>query len=371
MKQRTFELDNARRTLQAILETVPIGIIMADAGTEKISYYTRGAEEIIEGIKGFASGPGDHSYELLRPDGTPFPPEELPLVRSLRQGERVNNVELLVRRRDGSEITILANSAPVLDVTGNITAAVGSINDITYLKHTEAELRDAKEQTELYLDLMGHDINNINHIAMGYLEMALDIVGQSGSLSVDNKQLLDKPLEMMKSSSTLINTVRKIQCIREGDLKHEAIDLGSMLDELKQEFSCIPGRDITIHYEHKGEYPVIANPLLKDVFANLIGNAIKHSKGPLVIEIKLDEVTQNKKKYYRVAVEDTGPGISDELKSSLLSHRKLSGKGLGLYLVRTFTKQFNGKFWIEDRVKGDYTKGCRFVVLLPAAIKGK
>ncbi len=345
---------------------------MADAGTEKISYYTKGAEEIIEGgIRGFASGPGDNSFELLRPDGSRFPPEELPLVRSLRQGERVDNVEILLRRRDGSEVTILANSAPVMDVTGRITAAVASISDITHLKLTEAELRDAKEQTELYLDLMGHDINNINHIAMGYLEMALDIMEKRGGLDVDNKQLLDKPLEMMKNSSTLINTVRKIQRIREGGLKNEAIDIGTILGELKREYSYIPGRDITINFEAKGRYPVMANPLLKDVFANLIGNAIKHSNGPLTIHIKLDKVTQHNNKFYRIAIEDNGPGIPDELKSTLLSHRKLSGKGLGLYLVRTFTRQFNGKFWIEDRVKGDHTKGCRFVVLLPTATPRK
>jgi signal transduction histidine kinase len=40
--------------------------------------------------------------------------------------------------------------------------------------------------------------------------------------------------------------------------------------------------------------------------------------------------------------------------------------GLGLYLVRTLVDSYNGSVWAEDRVKGDHTKGARFVVMLPA-----
>ncbi len=42
------------------------------------------------------------------------------------------------------------------------------------------------------------------------------------------------------------------------------------------------------------------------------------------------------------------------------------GKGLGLYLVRTLVEDYHGKVWVEDRIKGDHTKGARFVVILPA-----
>ena len=46
---------------------------------------------------------------------------------------------------------------------------------------------------------------------------------------------------------------------------------------------------------------------------------------------------------------------------------KVTGKGLGLYLVRTLVHDFQGKIWVEDRVPGDHTKGARFVVMLPTA----
>ncbi len=368
VEQRTAELDKALSTLRAILETVPIGIIVADHDTEKVTYSSKGVSEIYgSSASGSLCDAKNWPYRLLRPDGSSLTPDELPLARSLRRGERVTNMEILVRRGDGREVSILASSAPVLDPDGNITAAVASINDVSCLKRVEAELRDEKEQAELYLDLMGHDINNMNHIAMGYLELAIDDMNRSGKLDGDKLNLLLKPLEMLNSSSMLIDNVRKIQRIREGGLKQETIDLYPLLSEIRSEYSQIPGRDIRIGLEGTSPAPVLANPLLRDVFTNLVGNAIKHSSGPLKIDIRLDAIVQNGKKYFRVAIEDNGPGISPDNKKILLSRKKLGAKGLGLYLIRTFVKQFNGRFSVEDRIQGDYTKGARFVVMLPAS----
>ncbi len=83
-------------------------------------------------------------------------------------------------------------------------------------------------------------------------------------------------------------------------------------------------------------------------------------------------MTKGRKKYYRVTVEDNGPGIPDELKNRLFmrfqgDQAKAIGKGLGLYLVRTLVHDFRGTIRVEDRVPGDYKKGAKFVVLLPAA----
>ena len=59
-----------------------------------------------------------------------------------------------------------------------VTASKADIEgEIAERKKVENELREAKAQAELYLDLMGHDINNINQVALGYLELAHDQAG--------------------------------------------------------------------------------------------------------------------------------------------------------------------------------------------------
>ncbi len=115
----------------------------------------------------------------------------------------------------------------------------------------------------------------------------------------------------------------------------------------------------------------MANELLYDVFSNLVGNAIKHSVRSPMINIVIENVLKEGGQYYKVIVEDNGPGISDELKPRIFdrhlrgsSHAK--GSGIGLYLVKTLVESFGGRAWVEDRIPGDRSEGSRFVVLLPA-----
>jgi signal transduction histidine kinase len=44
-----------------------------------------------------------------------------------------------------------------------------------------------------------------------------------------------------------------------------------------------------------------------------------------------------------------------------------AGRGFGLRLVKSLVDDFHGIFRLEDRVPGDYGKGSRFVVILPAS----
>jgi Signal transduction histidine kinase len=125
-------------------------------------------------------------------------------------------------------------------------------------------------------------------------------------------------------------------------------------------------------YEPASGCHVQANRLLKEVFTNLIGNSVKHSKGPVSVWITVDSVIEDGRKYYEASVTDNGPGIPDEMKGRLFQRldrvgTKASSHGLGLYLVKTLVEDFEGRVRVEDRVRGDSTKGVKFIVLLPAA----
>jgi len=48
-----------------------------------------------------------------------------------------------------------------------------------------------------------------------------------------------------------------------------------------------------------------------------------------------------------------------------LEERVRRVSGVGLTLVKQIVDQYRGKISVEDRVKGDYTKGARFIILLP------
>ncbi len=246
----------------------------------------------------------------------------------------------------------------------------GISQDVTDRKMAEEALLKAKNEAELYVDLMGHDINNMNQISMGYLELAHNILDYEGKLGKDNGHLLENAIHSLENSSKLIDNVRKMQRERLGLYDAEVIDVNALLEEVAGQFNRVPNRDVRIDYVPAKACYVRANMLLKDVFINLVGNSIKHSTGPLSVGIEIVKIIQDGVPCCKVAVEDDGPGIPDSLKLTLFDRLNLAttrarGKGFGLCLIKMLVDDYGGRFWVEDRVDGDHTKGARFVVVLP------
>ena len=241
------------------------------------------------------------------------------------------------------------------------------IQDITDRKQAEEATKRAKARAELYMDLMGHDISNMNQAMMGYLEMAQELLDLKG-----HEELIERPLEIIKHSSRLIANVKKLEQIEAGKYPVKIANLCQVLKEVTDTYAVVPGRDVRINLAMGAGCCVTANDLLKDVFDNLVDNAIRHSTGPLTVDISTEPVQEDGQKYYKVSVADNGPGIPDDLKRKIFRFIDVATgspgrRGLGLYMVRTLVESYHGKVWVENRVPDDYHKGSRFVVLLPAA----
>jgi signal transduction histidine kinase len=211
---------------------------------------------------------------------------------------------------------------------------------------------------------MGHDISNMHQVALGYLELAKDM--PSGEVQAE---FMDKSMGVLQRSTTLIGNVRKLQKIHDGLFQTQEVDVGRVLVDIQSEYAAVSGKTITLNMNEHDRCIVHANDLLHDVFSNLVNNAVKHTGDCTQIIVGLNVIGDKGRRYCRVAVEDNGPGIPDDYKERIFNrmHKGTArGMGLGLYLVRTLVNSYNGSVWAEDRVKGDHTKGARFVVLLPA-----
>ena len=121
------------------------------------------------------------------------------------------------------------------------------------------------------------------------------------------------------------------------------------------------------------EYYVNANSLLQDVFENLLINAVVHNKNEIIkISIKVSELNRGKKKYLKMEFMDNGVGIDDVKKKNLFKLKTINlnnGKsmGFGLFLVKNLVDSYKGKIWVEDKVKGNFSKGSNFILLIPKA----
>jgi signal transduction histidine kinase len=230
--------------------------------------------------------------------------------------------------------------------------------------HAEEE----RKRAELYVDIMGHDINNLNQVAMGNLEVLRD----SGELPDELKAMAGHALTAVEGSAGIIDNVHKIQKLSSEELQMERIDIYDLIDEAIREAYRPPDKKVEIRYAGSKGMIVEAAPLLKEAFSNIISNAIKYSGPDVHIDISHREAVPGGKKYYEISIADNGPGIPDELKPKLFRRfqrgtTRAQGKGLGLYITKMLVERFGGKVCVEDRVPGDHTKGSKFVILLPAA----
>jgi PAS domain S-box-containing protein len=391
---RQKRAEEARSLLAAIVESSDNAIISKtlggvitswNAGAGRMFGYS--ADEII----------GKNISILIAPGHS----DEMPgILRRIKKGERVEHFETVRVRKDGKQIDVSVTVSPIKDRSNIIVGASSIKVDITDRKQMEGalqqkqeeigvmaeelevqneelrtnnhELQEARMQSELYLDLMGHDISNMHQIAIDNLELAEEFMNEEGRLEKEYKELIDTSLKTLYRGAKLIREVRNLQKVSAEVYRPETIDLGNMLSEVVRENMRIPGMEVTFNYAPFERYLVKATPLLKDVLNNLVDNAIKHNKASPVIDINVDKVTGNGRDYFRVAISDNGIGIPDSKKGELF-HRFKRGKttargtGLGLYIVKTLVEGFNGRVEVEDRVPGDYTQGSRFIIYLPLA----
>ena len=269
------------------------------------------------------------------------------------------NPEARFRHADGHERYVQQSAFPIKTPRGH---RIGTIaRDITDRVELESEKTAEKERAELYLDLLTHDVKNFNAAALGYLQLAS---------SKGNPRHLDKAQEALERITRLLDSVSKLQSVERSMSAPHLVDLDKILSGVVSEFSDISDREVTVVYQGIGPVELPSRGFLRDVFYNLIGNAIKHSTGPLEVIVRVQREEVGGLDLVRVDVEDTGPGIDEELKKQLFvrfqrgSHT-VPGRGLGLYLVKYLVEDLGGWVRVEDRMTGDLTQGTRFVVYLP------
>lgn len=226
---------------------------------------------------------------------------------------------------------------------------------------------------ETYCDLLEHELLNLNQIALGYLELTVGIPEPGAQQIKDNQSLIMKAANALKESSLFIGNFRKLRRVDPSGKRQKPIDVFAMLSALKEQYSSAGERDITIACERQASCNVYFDEFIQDIFSCLIWHAIRRSDTgiPLEIRLVLGEVRGKEGKYCQVTIEDNGPGIPDDQKAMLFSRSSgagasAAGAPLNLYLVKVLVDRYRGRVWVENRVMDDYTKGSKFVVLLPA-----
>ena len=300
--------------------------------------------------------------DLLAPAGLAVFTEAFPRFKS--EGA-LKNLELVFRRKDGTELPVLLSATAVRDERGEFLISRSTIVDNTEKKQLVEELQEAKRRAEeanvaksSFLANMSHEIRTPMNAVIGFTNLALKT-----ELTLQQKDYLSKIHGAGVSLLGLINDILDFSKIEAGRLSIEEADFS--LDSVIERVTAV-----TSHVAFaKGLELLVTVPVdvpsrlsgdahrLGQVLTNLVGNSVKFTDaGEVEVKVVLLELTEQKVKL-RFSVRDTGIGMSDEQASKLFrpfsqadssTTRKFGGTGLGLSISRRLVELMGGQIWVSS-----------------------
>jgi len=281
------------------------------------------------------------------------------------EGQTISNFAATFVSKDGTPVQVEGKLFPCYQ-DEEVATAAGILSNINEQNRVLEELRHEQMRVEFLLDLMTHDLTNINQEVLTALEVALFTPDLPASLEV----LLQEGVTEVERGSNLISNVKKLWRIARRPPRMFCYDLAESLFAAKEMVEqSFPHKEMQLNTNLKiGKLFVTADEYLIEVFKSLLHNAMKFDNRDKV-RIDIESEVMPHTPFLKIQIKDYGPGIIDEDKSVIfdqLSHRRDSprGLGLGLTLTKHVVENYGGYIRVEDRVEGVPEKGANFILLL-------
>ncbi|MFW9782968.1 MAG: ATP-binding protein [Candidatus Heimdallarchaeota archaeon] len=241
------------------------------------------------------------------------------------------------------------------------------------LKASQERYREAYNRSNFYKDIFAHDINNIFQNIQSSTELLSLILEELNNRKADN--FIEIIKDQIIRGTNLISNIRKLSEIEEIESQLKRVEILEILynakDYVKKSFYT-KKINIDIQSDYQKLY-LNANELLVDIFENILINGIRYNNSSIIeLTIIVTKEKSNGKNYVKMEFYDNGIGIPDEMKEKVFQRGYdqkgiIKGLGLGLTLVKKIIAVYGGQIWVEDKFKGEYSQGSKFVILLPEA----
>lgn len=361
--------------LQEILDQVPEGVIIAESASGQIRYANPVAAQILgTTLADLIDSPLHLPAQALQEAAEHPQPRSFWIFAVIRAlaGETIQQMETVVFRPDGTQVSVRCSAAPLQVEQGALSGAILILQDMTLQKHLE-------HHKNAFLALASHELRTPLTAVLGYADLIEKMMARPDYAHQPNLEelqigaahivreaehmalLIDAMLDLSSLDQDQLTLhlgaydvrallVRVVEAQQQITSNHH---LRLILDERTQAQGCITSVDGT---------------RLLQTFHNLVSNAIKYSPQGGEIEIGMRQEDQPARRVC-IWVADHGLGIAREdlphvfqrFYRSRKPDRAISGLGVGLYLVKQIIERHGGHIWVES-TEGE---GATFSIILP------
>ncbi len=383
---RRFAAERAARRASAragvVLDTVREPIVLADQQLRVVMHNTAFAE--LYGVDASAVGQplGEigagawQDAETLRRLG-----DVLSRDRELWDFERAQ------RTADGIDRIMLINARrmPLPDSEDDVVLV--TVSDVTTQKASEQQIRELNHQLEgkveqvsdvnRELEAFSYSVSHDLRAPLRHIAGFSDKLGKQLGNGIDDKSrhYLDVIADSAKRMSTLIDDLLVYSRLGRSALRLQMLDMQSMVEDTRSMLDANARADLPDHEIRwqVGTLPVLVGDdnMLRQVWLNLLGNAVKYSSRSEPATIAIDHAYDDDGSHH-FSVRDNGAGFDMAYAGKLFgvfqrlhAASEFPGTGIGLASVRRVLLRHNGRVWAE----AESGHGATLHFILPATLE--
>lgn len=365
-KEEQEKLARSEANMSAILDNTETAYVLTDTDLTVISFNKRASENVPRDFKTEIKE-GLSVYDFLNPG-------RVEIVRSaaerVMRGEDIS-YEVDLHQLYGSNRWYRMDLMGVRDKTGVVMGVIIAMNDITPSKRIEIATRDLNEQLEKKVaertaelqqsnkDLesfsysVSHDLMAPLRVMNGFAQILQE--DYSDKLDVDGRKCIDVIASNATRMGTLINDLLEFSRMGRKPMQGKSVIMTELVKVVIEEVRAAAGNKFHAEIIMHPLKNAVGDPaMLRQVWVNLISNAVKYSEKKEKPLVEIGMVNHNNQEIYYI--KDNGAGFDMIHADKLFGvfHRlhkpsEFEGTGVGLALVHRVVTKHGGRIWANAK----------------------
>jgi PAS domain S-box-containing protein len=276
----------------------------------------------------------------------------------------INDLEFNLIKKDGTKFPVVMNSTAVVDGRGNFIESKSNTFDNTARKLAETKMQEMQQELEAFSYSVSHDLRAPLRSIDGYSRALKE--DYFDKLDNEGKRVIDVIMNNTNRMNQLINDLLDFARLGRKDVALAQVDMTNVVQSVVNEL---------VQQENGRNIDVVVHPLnaaaadidmIRQVWTNLISNAIKYTGKTPEPKIEISSYTNEQEVMYQVI--DNGVGFDMRYADKLFGvfqrlHKmqEFRGTGVGLAIVKRIVSRHHGRVWAEAKLNS----GAKFYFTIP------